>query len=119
MAKRDTQAGLLAALRRTPQAITTFPGELSSSLDAAPATVAAPKARGGKAVQFWLHDEDRKVIRELAAYLSSQGVRPTDSLIVRAALRLVQGDAALVTAFREALAHDGRYRPRPKADTTL
>src|SRR5258708_238195 len=72
----------------------------------------APAVRGGKAVQFWLHDEDRKLIRELAASLSSQGVRPTDSLIVRAALRVVQADARLVEAFREALAQDGRYRPR-------
>lgn len=118
MAKRDSRGEtLLAALQRIPQGITAFPGGGPPSATAPPAP--APPARGGKAVQFWLHDEDRKVIRELAAYLSSQGVRPTDSLIVRAALRLVQGDASLVNAFKEALAHDGRYRPRARRPTTL
>jgi hypothetical protein len=38
-------------------------------------------------------------------------------LIVRAALRVVQSDARLVAAFREALSQDGRYRPRNQAES--
>src|ERR1700756_5644709 len=30
----------------------------------------------GLPVQFWLHDEDRRLIRELAAWLAGQGERP-------------------------------------------
>jgi predicted nucleic acid-binding protein len=94
---------LMAALQRARP--------LPEPVPVQPETAAArPKTRRGKAVQFWLHDEDRKLIRELAAYLSTQGLRPTDSLIVRAALRLAPADARLLEAFREALSQDGRYR---------
>lgn len=111
MAKNDKRAGdLLAALQRARPA--TPPAAAPAETVTAPAVV-----RGGKAVQFWLHEDDRRQIRELAAYLSSQGERPTDSLIVRAALRVVQSDARLVAAFREALSQDGRYRPRNQAES--
>ena len=37
-------------------------------------------------MQFWMHDEDRKLIRELSAWLAGQGTRPSDSMVIRAAL---------------------------------
>jgi len=45
------------------------------------------KSRRGKPSQFWFHDDDRKIVRELSAWLAGQGVRPTDSLVIRAVLR--------------------------------
>jgi len=109
MAKSDKRTGdLLAALQRVRPAASPNPDP--------PPAAPVPAVRGGKAVQFWLHEEDRRQIRELAAYLSSQGLRPTDSLIVRAALQLVQADAQLVAAFRGALAQDGRYRQKPQGE---
>ena len=103
-------AGLLAALRREggedfPQSTQTTQSKPSKQPKTAPT-----KAKRGAAVQFWLRDEDRQTIRELAAYLATQGHRPTDSLIVRAALRLARADASLISAFQQAQALDGRRR---------
>ncbi len=62
-------------------------------------------------VQFWLHDEDRRLVRELAAWLAGQGVRSTDSLVVRAALRTVKTGGEFREAYRYASRLDGRLKP--------
>ncbi len=69
-----------------------------------------PKARKGKQVQFWFHEEDGKLVRELAAWLAGQGVRPTDSLVIRAALRTAQTGTAFLQAYRKAAELDGRLK---------
>jgi hypothetical protein len=72
--------------------------------------VTVKRGRKGGAVQFWLHDEDRKLVRELAAWLSGQGLRPTDSLVIRSALRVAKSGGELLTAYRQAAALDGRLK---------
>lgn len=64
----------------------------------------------GKPVQFWLHEEDRQLIRELSAWLAGQGIRPTDSMVVRAALRMTKTGSGLVEAYRKASQLDGRLK---------
>jgi hypothetical protein len=81
------------------------------------AATAPPKSKGGKPVQFWLHDEDRRLVRELAAWLAGQGVRSTDSLVIRAALRTARTNAEFLEAYRHAAQLDGRLKPQ-KNDTT-
>jgi hypothetical protein len=71
---------------------------------------AAPKSRVGKATQFWFHDEDRRLVRELAAWLAGQGVRPTDSLVIRAALRTVKTGEQFLEACQDASQLDGRLK---------
>ena len=71
---------------------------------------AAPTSRVGKPVQFWLHDEDRQIVRELAAYLAGQGIRSTDSMVIRAALRTAKTGAELLDAYRQAAQLDGRLK---------
>jgi len=71
---------------------------------------APPASRVGKPVQFWLHDEDRQIVRELAAYLSGQGIRSTDSMVIRAALRMAKTGAELLDAYRQAAQLDGRLK---------
>lgn len=66
---------------------------------------------GGKPVQFWLHDEDRRLVRELAAWLAGQGVRSTDSLVIRAALRTAKTGGEFLEAYRHASQLDGRLKP--------
>ena len=100
------QDSLLAALHRTP-AQTTIP-------EAPPAEI-KPSAKNasrkiGKPVQFWLHEEDRKIVRELAAWLAGQGIRTSDSMVVRAALRMSETGADFLAAYRKAAALDGRLR---------
>jgi hypothetical protein len=103
---------LLAALRR--ESSEAVAREAAPAVPvAAPVTTLVPEtpARRGKAVQFWLRDEDRALIRELAAYLATQGRRATDSLVIRAALHLARADRNLLDAFHEVEARDGRYKP--------
>jgi hypothetical protein len=69
-----------------------------------------PKRRKGKQVQFWFHEEDGRLVRELAAWLAGQGLRPTDSLVIRAALRTAQTGAGLLQAYRRAAELDGRLK---------
>jgi hypothetical protein len=71
---------------------------------------AAPKGRVGKPVQFWLHDEDRQMVRELAAWLAGQGLRPTDSMVIRSALRTAKTGGDLLEAYRQAAQLDGRLK---------
>lgn len=72
--------------------------------------VEKPKPRKGKQVQFWFHEEDGKLVRELAAWLAGQGVRPTDSLVIRAALRAAETGTAFLQAYRKAAELDGRLK---------
>ena len=74
---------------------------------------AAPpvKSRTGSPVQFWLYDEDRRIIRELYGWLANQGVRPNDSLVMRTALRVAKPGASLLAAYRETCAQDRRVKP--------
>jgi hypothetical protein len=64
----------------------------------------------GKPVQFWMHDEDRKLVRELSAWLAGQGLRTTDSMIIRAVLRQAKTGTSLVEAYWEAAKLDGRLK---------
>jgi len=75
----------------------------------------ATKSRAGKPVQFWIHEEDRRLLRELAAWLAGQGERPTDSMVIRSALRVTKTDAEFFKAYREASLLDGRLKQRKSA----
>jgi len=67
-------------------------------------------SRVGKPVQFWMHEEDRKLVRELSAWLAGQGVRPTDSMVIRAVLRLAKSGSGLLEAYWQAAKLDGRIK---------
>jgi hypothetical protein len=69
-----------------------------------------PKSRVGKAVQFWMHEEDTQLVRELSAWLAGQGVRPSDSMVIRTALRYAKTGNALLEAYRQASRLDGRLK---------
>jgi hypothetical protein len=72
--------------------------------------VKKPKSKIGKAVQFWMHDEDIQLVRELSAWLAGQGVRPSDSMVIRAALRYAKTGNVLLEAYRQASKLDGRLK---------
>jgi hypothetical protein len=69
------------------------------------ATLAGP--RKGKPVQFWLHEEDIRLI--------SQSIRPTDSMVIRTALRVAKVNREFLSAYREAAQLDGRLKVHRKA----
>jgi hypothetical protein len=68
------------------------------------------KSKMGKPVQFWMHDEDRKLVRELSAWLAGQGIRPSDSMVIRAALRFAKTGGGLIEAYWQAAKLDGRIK---------
>jgi hypothetical protein len=125
MSKQKNQVNdLLAAIKRQPTNATrdkpgveAFVPKRHQPVEPANrgATKIAPaekklKSRKGKPVQFWMHDDDRKLVRELSAWLAGQGLRTTDSLVVRAALRLAKTGGGLIEAYWEAAKLDGRLK---------
>ena len=120
MKKTQNIQNMLAAIQRqtpTSKVVPASPVEVPKPPQN-PATHRAPAksvpARKGKVVQFWLHKEDQKIIRELAAWLAGQGIRPTDSMVVRAALRMARPGGDLLEAYRKAGLLDGRVKPSGK-----
>lgn len=63
---------------------------------------------------IYLHEADQVRIRELAAYLASEGLRVSDSQIIKAALIMAQPDKRLVKAYREIKGADQRYKQEPE-----
>jgi hypothetical protein len=71
---------------------------------------ATPVNGRGKPSQYWLHEEDRRALRRLAAWLAVQGERPTDSLVIRSALQMATPGPKLLKAYRQAAQLDGRLK---------
>jgi hypothetical protein len=71
---------------------------------------ATPVKGRGKPSQYWLHDEDRRALRNLAAWLAAQGERPTDSLVIRSVLQMATAGPKLLKAYRQAAQLDGRLK---------
>jgi hypothetical protein len=107
---RQKQDALLAAIQKQTSQPVASSGPASPPAKPSPNVVPAPLAGAGKPVQFWLHEDDRRLIRELATWLSSQGIRTSDSLVVRAALRTAKTGAPLLEAYRQAAQADGRLK---------
>ncbi len=64
----------------------------------------------GKPMNLYLHPEDTQRIRSLAAYLTGQGFRVSDSQVVKAALRVASADSSLLSAFEQAVTADQRFK---------
>jgi hypothetical protein len=110
MKKSKNVDDLLAAIqRKAPMTQTAAPSEPSAGPSIA-STVPAKRGRVGKPVQFWMHEEDRRILRELSAWLAGQGVRASDSLVIRTALRSARTGADFLQAYREAALLDGRLK---------
>jgi hypothetical protein len=75
-----------------------------------PTAAKKTKSKIGRAVQFWMHDEDTQLVRELSAWLAGQGVRPSDSMVIRAALRYAKTGSGLLEAYWQASKLDGRLK---------
>jgi hypothetical protein len=121
---KNTVNDLLAAIKRQPtnatpekkieEALPVKPQETAKHSRSEAPKKAAPekktKSKMGKPVQFWMHDEDRKFVRELSAWLAGQGIRPTDSMVIRAVLRFAKTGSGLLEAYWQAAKLDGRIK---------
>lgn len=125
--KSSNENSLLAAIqRKAPSAPASTPAIVSPvATVSAPASrrkpvrraepIQASRSRVGKPVQFWLHDEDRQLVRELAAWLAGQGIRTTDTMVIRSALRMAKTGGELLDAARQASQLDGRLKQHKNA----
>jgi hypothetical protein len=75
---------------------------------------APPSGSRGKAIQFYLHDADERLIREFAVWLAPHRKRINDSLVIKAVLRAAKTGPGLLAAYDEGLAvseaHKGAKR---------
>jgi hypothetical protein len=112
--KRQTPDAPLAAIPVTevvPESVQgQEPPKKGADKERAKNAIARTNRRVGEAVQFWMHEEDRQLVRELSAWLAGQGVRPSDSMVIRAALRFAKTGSGLLEAFRQASKLDGRIK---------
>jgi hypothetical protein len=102
--KKNVQAPPAAKSAKTQRASRRTP-----ELEGAPApTEAASRQFTGRTLGFWGDDEDRAILRELALALFQAGLKPSESLAIRAAIRLVQKDHHFIEQARAVLERDGR-----------
>ena len=115
--KSNNISNLLAAIQRqvpapVPAAVTGTAEE--ESMPPAPPSTKKAEISGTRKVahklQFYLHDEDRLTIRELSAWLAGQGIRASDSLIIRSALQLTKTGGDLLKTYRRLAELDGRLK---------
>jgi hypothetical protein len=78
----------------------------------------APAPIRGKAIQFYLHEQDQKLIHELSAWLASQRKRINDSLVLKTVLRAAKTGPELLAAYDAAVKVDGRTRQKQSSDSS-
>ena len=71
-----------------------------------------PRGARGKAIQFYLHEADEKLIREFAVWLAPHRKRINDSLIVKTVLRAAKTGPDLLAAYDEGLAVSKAHQKR-------
>ena len=76
-------------------------------LDPAPASK-SKSFRPGKTKLLYFGSEEYEIFRELTVWVASQGIRPSDSLIARAALVMIKPGQAFREALEVVLARDKR-----------
>src|SRR5262245_22374634 len=99
---------LLATIQRT----TSSPATTSPDVSQGPGQPTESE-QGTKAL-IYFRPEDRKLIRDLSAFLAGQGLRVNDSLVIKSVLRAVRRGDELITAYHEAVKID-RRRKRPQS----
>jgi hypothetical protein len=104
---------LLAAIqRKVPSSPEPIPETETVRLSSAEPEIGGASRPSAHRVQFYMHDDDRQIVRELSAWLAGQGIRASDSLVIRTALRLASTGDQLLTTYRQLEKQDGRYKQR-------
>ena len=80
----------------------------TTSKKSQPAVAVLPGISSGRQAAFWLDDEDRSIFREVGMLLYTQGIKPSDNLVFRAALRLMPRDHRLMEQIQLLVEKDGR-----------
>ena len=99
---------LLATIQRSASSPAT------TSPDVPQGPVQPTESEQGTKALIYFRPEDRKLIRDLSAFLAGQGLRVNDSLVIKSVLRAVRPGDELIAAYHEAIKID-RRRKRPQA----
>lgn len=67
-----------------------------------------PPLTTGKTAAIWLDEQDRAVLREVSVLALNEGLKPSDSVIVKAALGLLPRGPQLLEQIRQVMDRDGR-----------
>ena len=78
--------------------------------------MAVPPPVRGKAIQFYLHAPDEKLIREFAVWLAPHRKRINDSLVLKTVLRAAKTGPDLLAAYDAAVKVDGRTRRKGRSE---
>jgi len=62
----------------------------------------------GKTAAIWLDEQDRAILREVSVLALNEGLKPSDSVIVKAALGLLPRGPQLLEQIRQVMDRDGR-----------
>jgi hypothetical protein len=62
----------------------------------------------GKTAAIWLDEVDRAVLREVTVLAVNMGLKPSDSVIVKTALRMLPRNPQMIEQMREVMERDGR-----------
>jgi hypothetical protein len=68
----------------------------------------AAQKRTGRPTNLYMSDTEMAKVRELAAWLQSQGIRTSDSRVICAAIRTAKADRHLKEAYEEIAGNDAR-----------
>src|SRR3954452_20992192 len=119
MAKNSKSSALLSLLQNAPTEPTSIPEGRTDVVKPTDVPRQRPgterSSATGKRTQVFLHDADRRIIRELVAYFAGQGRRVSESLVIKAALRAAKPGEALLNAYEEAAHQDQRFKERRTA----
>jgi hypothetical protein len=112
---KSPKATALLGLIQTPTEPSTIEAAAAepkpAPIKSAPVRKPVAKVGGkGKRVTIFLHEGDRRIIRELMAYLAGQGRRVSESIAIKAALRMAKPGGALLDAHEEAASQDLRFK---------
>jgi len=89
------------------QSTAAAPDLKKKELDPVPA-LKSKSFRPGKTKLLYFGSEEYEIFRELTVWVASQGIRPSDSLIARAALVMIKPGQAFREALEAVLARDKR-----------
>lgn len=67
-------------------------------------------SKRGKNVNLYLYTADVARIRELVSYVAANGLRVSESLVVRTALRVANADKRFLAAYADAASADQRFK---------
>ncbi len=107
-------SALLEAMKRSPSGSSQPAPEPPVKMEISTESIASPKAQpSGRRENYklvYFTNEDRAALSEKMVWVASQGIRPSDSLILRAALRVAKLDQAFREALDTILREDKRTR---------